>query len=243
MNFIDIFGKHKTRGININNLLPALISYKLTDNFSIKKAHEWINQLEVLEEFTLDSFSERTLYRVLDIIGSNREEIICDLQNVLFSRYDFEHTNINMDWTSIVLHGSEASLGKYGYSRDHRPDKKQITVGVTELSDPINIPIGMTIEPGNLNDQSHFKKTYQQSNSCLREGSLVIFDKGANSVTNTQMIRADNLQYITGKKLNKSDDKIIERFETYNPQVIDKESGIWGIKLEKPNSINYLYFS
>ena len=30
----------------------------------------------------------------------------------------------------------------------------------------------------------------------------MIFDKGANSVVNTQMIQADNLQYITGKKLN-----------------------------------------
>ena len=89
-----------------------------------------------------------------------------------------------MDWISIVLHGNEARLGKYGYSRDHRPDKKQITVGVTELSDPINIPIGMTIEPGNLNDQSHFKKTYRQSKHRLREDSLVIFDKGANSVPN-----------------------------------------------------------
>ena len=157
--------------------------------------------------------------------------------------YDFEHTNINMDWTSIVLHGTEARLGKYGYSRDHRPDKKQITLGVTELSDPINIPIGMTIEPGNLNDQTHFKKTYRQSSHRLKEGSLVIFDKGANSVANTQMIRADNLQYITGKKLNKSDDKIIAMFETYNPQVIDAESGIRGIKIEKPNSTNYLYFS
>ena len=148
-----------------------------------------------------------------------------------------------MDWTSIVLHGNEAQPGKYGYSRDHRPDKIQIPVGVTELSDPINIPIGMTIEPGNLNDQTHFKKTYQQSNNRLREGSLVIFDKGANSVVNTQMIRADNLQYITGKKLNKSDDKIIAEFETYKTQVIDKESGIRGIKNEKPNSTNYLYFS
>jgi len=59
----------------------------------------------------------------------------------------------------------------------------------------------MTIEPGNLNDQTHFKKTYRQSRNRLREGSLVIFDKGANSVANTQMIRADHLQYITGKKL------------------------------------------
>ncbi len=145
--------------------------------------------------------------------------------------------------SSIVLHGNEARLGNYGYSRDHRPDKKQITVGVTELSDPINIPIGMTIEPGNLNDQTHFKKTYRQSRNRLREGSLIIFDKGSNSVTNTHMIRADNLQYIIGKKLNKSDDKIISEYETYNPQIIDEESGIRGIKIEKPNSTNYLYFS
>jgi len=163
LNFGDIFGKHKTRGIDINGLLQALISYKLTDNFSIKRSHDWITRPEVLAEFNLPPFSERTLYRVLETLGANRDEIISDLQDVLFARYDFEHTDTNMDWTSIVLHGTEAKLGKYGYSRDHRPDKKQITVGVTELADPINVPIGMTIEPGNLNDQTHFKKTYRQS--------------------------------------------------------------------------------
>ena len=72
-----------------------------------------------------------------------------------------------------------------------------------------NIPIGLTIEPGNINDQTHFKLTYRQLSGRLREGSLVIFDKGANSVANTAMIRADNLQYMTAKKLNKSDDMII----------------------------------
>lgn len=104
-----------------------------------------------------------------------------------------------MDWTSIVLHGKEAKLGKHGYSRDHRPDKKQITLGVSELADPINIPIGMTVEPGNINDTTHFKKTYGQLSGRLKEGSLVIFDKGANSVHNVAMIRADNLQYMTAK--------------------------------------------
>jgi transposase len=60
LNFSDIFGKHKTRGIDINNLLRALISYKLTDNFSIKKSHDWINRPEVLAEFSLPNFSERS---------------------------------------------------------------------------------------------------------------------------------------------------------------------------------------
>ncbi len=190
LDFASIFGKHKTRGFNINNLLQALVSYKMTDNFSIKRSHAWINRPEVLAEFNLPSFSERTLYRVLETLGGNREEIISDIQDVLFERYDFEHTSINMDWSSLVLYGTKAPLGKHGYSRDHRPDKKQITIGVTELADPINVPIGMTIEPGNLNDQIHFKKTYRQSSKRLREGSLVIFDKGANSFANTQMIRA-----------------------------------------------------
>ena len=57
------------------------------------------------------------------------------------------------------------------------------------------------------------------------------------------MIRADNLQYMTAKKLNKSDDRIISRFDKYNPITIDVEKGIKGIKIEKPNSINYLFFS
>jgi len=177
----------------------------------------------VLEEFSLPSFSERSLYRVFEILGANRDKI-------------------NIDWTSIVLHGNEARLGKYGYSMDHRPDKKQITVGVTELSGLIDIQIGMTIEPGNLNFQTHLKKKYWESSNRLREGSLVIFDKGANSVTNTQMIWAENLQYINGKKLNKSNEKIIAKFETCNPHVIDEESGIRGIKIDKLNSINYLDF-
>jgi transposase len=111
LNFASVFGKHKKHGIDINKLLKGLVSYKLTDNFSIKKAHEWINRDEVLDIFNLKEFSERTLYRVLETLGNNRETIISDIQDKLFARYDFEHTNINMDWTSLVLHGDKAPLG------------------------------------------------------------------------------------------------------------------------------------
>ena len=40
--------------------------------------------------------------------------------------------------------------------------KKQITIGVSELSDLINIASGMTIKPRNFNNKTHFNKTYQQ---------------------------------------------------------------------------------
>jgi transposase len=88
----EIFGKHKKNGIDVNKLLKALISYKMSENFSIKQAHEWINREEVLEIFDLEPFGERTLYRILETIGANKEEIISNIQDVMFERYDFEQT-------------------------------------------------------------------------------------------------------------------------------------------------------
>ena len=40
----------------------ALVSYKLTENFSISRAGEWINQGEVLDIFGLEGFEEGVRY-------------------------------------------------------------------------------------------------------------------------------------------------------------------------------------
>jgi len=167
LGFHNIFSKYKKKGVDLNSLITALVSYKLTDNFSISKASEWINREEVLELFELDEFQERTHFRVLETIGENREEIIADIQDCLFQKFDFEQTNINLDWISLILYGDKSILGKYGYSRDHRPDKKQITVGISELADPINVPVGITVRKGNVLDMKHFTDTYFQINSKL----------------------------------------------------------------------------
>ena len=241
--FNHIFGKYKKNGIDLNSLIMALVSYKLTDNLSISKASEWINREEVLELFELPKFQERTLFRVFETIGENKEEIIADIQDCLFRNLDFEHTNINLDWTSLILYGDKSVLGKYGYSRDHRPDKKQITVGISEIADPINVPVGITVKKGNVLDTTHFTDTYLQINSKLEEGSRITFDKGAHSKDNIDLILADKMKYLTAKKLNKSDDKRIENFDKSAAELIDGEKGVYGIKYVKPSSIDYFYFS
>jgi len=243
LDFSGIFGKHKKKGLDINSLIQALLSYKLTENFSISKASEWINRNEVLQTFDLRQFEERTLFRTLENIGRNREEIIANIQDRLFQTYDFEHTDINLDWTSLVLFGDKCKLGKYGYSRDHRPDKKQITIGVSELTEPINVPVGLTVNKGNLHDTKHFIDTYQQIKRKLKSGSLVIFDKGAHSKENLNLILADKMKYLTAKKLNTSDDKRIKEFDKSKAELVDAEKGIYGIKYIKPSSIDYFYFS
>ncbi|MCK4814283.1 IS1634 family transposase, partial [bacterium] len=240
----EVFGKHKSRGRDINSLIQALVSYKLSENQSVTKASDWINRAELLETFGLEGFEQRTLYRTLEILGDNHEEIILDIQDRLFERYDFEHTDINMDWTSFVLYGDKSPLGKYGYSRDHRPDKKQLTVGITELSKPTNIPIGMTVREGNVNDQVHFDDTFDQVVDRLREDSLVVFDQGANRKENLDRIERSNLKFLTARQINKSDEKNwIKDFDKTKAELIDKDKGTYGLKREYPSKNNYLYFS
>ena len=243
LDFSGVFKKYKQKGRDINSLIQSLLSYKLTENLSISKASDWINRGQVLDTFDLEKFEEKTLFRTLEIIGKNREEIIADIQDRLFRTYKFEHTDINLDWTSLVLYGDKSKLGKYGYSRDHRPDKKQITVGISELSSPINVPIGITVNKGNLHDAKHFIETYQQIKDKLKPGSLITFDKGAHSRTNIDLILAGKMKYLTSKKLNKSDDKRIKEFDKSKAELVDAKKGVYGIKFVKPSSIDYFYFS
>lgn len=239
-----IFGKFKSRGRDINSLIEALVSYRLTENQSVTRAADWINRDEVLNTFNLEPFEQRTLYRTLEIIGENREEVLADIQDVLFNLYDFEHTDINMDWTSFVLYGDKCPIGKYGYSRDHRPDKKQITLGLSELARPINVPIGMTVREGNVNDQVHFDDTFNQVKDRLREGSMVVFDQGANRKENLDQIEHSKLKYLTARQLNKSDEATwIRTFDKSKSELVDERYGVYGLKKRFPSRVNYLFFS
>ena len=243
LDFKHIFSKFKQRGISLKGLVEALISYKLSENLSLTRGSDWINRDEVLEEFDLESFEQKTLYRALETVGEHYQEVILDLQDRLFSLYDFESTDVNLDWSSLILWGNKANLGKYGYSRDHRPDKKQITFGITELRKPINIPIGFTIDKGNLNDQKHFQTTFKQVKDQLQIGSKIIFDKGANSKENLNSVIAAKMQFLTAKKLNKSDDELIKKFDKSKAEVVIGEDGVYGIKQIFPSRYNYFFFS
>ena len=244
LSFDKIIGKHKRKGANINALVKAMVSYRLTENQSVTKAADFINRDPILEFFSLDFFEQNTLYRTLRIIGNNREEVIADIQDEIFDIFDFEHTDLNMDWTSFVLWGTKCSLGKYGYSRDKRPDKKQINVGISELREPINIPIGLTILPGNINDQVHFDHTFGQVEGHLRDGSLMVFDQGANRKKNLNRIENSKLKYLTIRPLNKSDDKTwIKNFKDMDAELVDEEKGVYGLIKVFPSRTNYMYFS
>lgn len=239
----DIIGRHKSKGIALDALVRGMLVDQLGDNFSVLQASEWMNRTEILDHYQIRGFNAKTLYRAVELLGRNRERIIRELQDNVLELLGRPRTDVLLDWTSIVYYGDMAKLAKYGYSRDHNPGERQLTLGAAQLAPPFDVPIGLTIEAGNMNDQMHMKATYGQVRRLLAPGSLVVFDRGANDKTNLDRIEMDDNDYLTAKKLNVSDDAVFQAFSKDTWECIDAEDGVYAMKRTFPSRVNYYFFS
>jgi len=226
LGFATIFNRFKLKGDKLSKFVSGLISHKLHFNQSINHASEWLNQPEILSEFDLGSFQPKTLYRVLDNLGRHECSVMTFIQKRLLELYDFQNTDTNLDWSSLIIYGDKSNMAKRGYSRDGRPDKKQVTFGVSQFCSPINIPFTFTVEAGNVLDKQHFAKTFRRSLNALREGSLIVLDRGANTKDNKSLIRGRNHHYLCASSLSKSVDVMIRKFKRSKALLVETKNGL-----------------
>ena len=73
--------------------------------------------------------SERSLYRTLEIMGKCLPVLLERYQKVL-KEHGLVASEQIFDITSTYFEGEKAELSALGYSRDRRPEKKQVTIGV-----------------------------------------------------------------------------------------------------------------
>jgi transposase len=98
----------------------------------------------------------------------------------------------------------------------------QITVGISELADPINIPIGVTVNKGNVLDLDHFSDTYNQVKRYLEKVLLLFLITELIPKIISRLYRM--LRWtISAMKLNLSDDKVIENFALERAELIGSE--------------------
>jgi transposase len=234
-------------GYQLSGLVTGLVSYKMTENLSVSRCHQWMtNNPLLLEYLQLSTFGNDALYRGLGILGENRHLILSHLLHVLKNEFNVGLDMVFMDWTSIHFEAKPTDLIKYGHSRDHRPDRPQVTIGLAQ-DQHSQLPVGLSIQPGNINDQKHFKITYQQIKPGLRTGSVLVFDAGATGIPNLGLIASDKMNYLSRTKLNTSD--VNQHLSTFNkeewtPVVTgNTEEQVYGKKLVFPSRTKYLYFS
>ena len=239
----DIIKGMKTKGIDLRKLAQLMVAYKTGDNFSILRCHEYAMSPLVREHFGFPEFNVRGLYRAVEILGENRESIITHFRRRFLSMYGPAMTDMIFDWTSLIYFGSEPDVAMRGHSRDGHPEECQVMVGIAQLAEPLCVPVGMTVMPGNMNDGKHMRTTYDQVREDLTEGSTMIFDAGANRKDILDMIVGDGGHFLTRKRLNKSDDAIFARFSEETWELMNSEKGEYCLKKKFPSRVNYYFFS
>ncbi len=244
LNLPTILNRFKKKGDKLSNITEGLITHKITFSRSINKASEWLNEPQIRLEFSLNENVPKTFYRTLEILGRHDKSIQTLIQNRIGESYKFPNTDSNMDWSSIVYNGTHAAYAAFGYSRDHRPDRRQLTFGLSQLREP-RIPIAFSVAEGNKLDKQHFELTFKRTLKALDLGSLIVMDKGANTKENKALILDKKHHYLCAASLSVKVDEQIKAFNKARAVEVEDKKGqkTYCQTYEANNEFGYLYFS
>lgn len=165
-----------------------------------------------------ESVTYDNLLRAMDFLIEQKKEIEKEVFANVLTMFDEELDMVFYDLTSSYFEGersvTEEDVRKYGYSRDHRSDRRQIVIGMVTTTD--GIPIAHHVFEGNTLD----RKTVQSVVKDLKERlgiSRVTFvgDRGLLSSENRDTIREAKLDYLIAHPLRRDADSkyLLERCE------------------------------
>ena len=148
------------------------------------------------------SVSKDALYRISDQLCEHRVAIETGLAARERELFALDETIVLYDLSSTYFEGSAARNKKavHGYSRDHRPDCKQVVVGL--VLDGEGFPKAHEVFTGNTKDETSM--TQMLDSLDRRSGSIVgwpsqptvIMDRGLATDENLNLLRARGQHYI-----------------------------------------------
>ena len=237
----------KKKGLSLDKILLSLVSARIDQPDSVLNSVRYLKR-ESSAPFVFDIDSgeihERTYYRGLELLGRHYEEIYPLIMAQVNKHFRLDMNHVFIDWTSSYFNGCKCPLAKHGFSKDHRPDKRQAKIGLAMTAGKC-IPFHISVEEGNLVDMKHFRKDYSAFKEKLPKKALMVFDKGAKSKENCQMILDNGDDYLSAikntaelrKKIKQVDkDSMIELFSYKNG---GKVFGYWK---EYGGVYEYLYY-
>jgi transposase/uncharacterized protein YfkK (UPF0435 family) len=177
---------------------------------------DWIRStaLEDILGVDLERLSKDSLYRNLDLLHPERERIEAHLAERERTLFNLDQTIFLYDLTSTYFEGaaSGVSKAKLGYSRDKRPDCKQVVVGLVVNRD--GFPLAHEVFDGNIRDHKTLSYMLDQLGKrvSLESGRTVVVDRGMAFDENLEQIKDRGLRYMVASR-QKERDQWLEEFE------------------------------
>jgi transposase len=164
-------------------------------------AERWYEDtaLEDLLGVPLDKINETRLYRGLDVLLEHKETLCQHLLSRYRDWFGVGFEFLLYDVTSTYFEGLALRNTKAarGYSRDHRPDCKQVCIGLVVT--PEGLPISCEVFAGNRNDVTTLQEIVQKMEEKYGQAQRVwVVDRGMVSEENLQWLRQRKAIYLVG---------------------------------------------
>ena len=202
-------GLKRNQGNPVAAETVALVSNSVEmTGLSVRRLDRVLEDERIRAEYGLGANAPRSIYRTVEWLGENSDGIVRFLGETLKRRYGVGMDTVFMDWTSMYFEAPQNGFVRVGYSRDHRPDRPQVTVGLS-MDRITGMPVGLTVNPGNILDVTHFSDTFEQIRPVLPKDAMIVFDNGAYSKDNSALIDRAGFGFVTRLQLNGSDDGFV----------------------------------
>jgi len=143
--------------------------------------------------------NEDRLYRSLDQLLPHKEELETHLKNRLGELFDLDYDLLLYDVTSTYFEGEAKGneLAQRGYSRDHRPDCKQVNIALVVSRE--GMPLGYQLFAGNRNDVTTLEEIVERIERLYgRANRIWVLDRGMVSEENLRFLKEAKRRYIVG---------------------------------------------
>jgi transposase len=146
-----------------------------------------------------EKINEQRLYRALDALLPHQESLQVYLKGRLGELFQLEYDLLLYDVTSTYFEGQAEGnpLAKRGYSRDHRPDCKQVCIALVVSKG--GMPVGYEIFAGNRTDVTTVEEIVTLMERRYGQADRVwVMDRGMVSEKNLKFLREGKRRYIVG---------------------------------------------
>lgn len=183
-------------------MAAVLVAARLCEPSSeLHIAEDWYRRTALSDLLQLDDalVNKDRLYRALDELLPHKAALEGHLSRRVGELFAVDNEVLLYDVTSTYFEGEAGrnAQAKRGYSRDHRPDCKQVCIALVVTFD--GFPLGYEVFPGNTHDSTTLRGIIEAME--VRHGTLGrvwIMDRGMASAENIAWLRETGRRYILG---------------------------------------------
>lgn len=139
------------------------------------------------------------LYRALDQLLPHKRALEKHLKQRLGELFQLDYDLLLYDVTSTYFEGEAASnpQAQRGYSRDHRPDCKQVNIALVVSRS--GLPLGYEVFAGNRTDVTTVEEIVEAMESQYGKANRIwVMDRGMVSAENVEFLKQGGRRYILG---------------------------------------------